>query len=246
MARISNITFDQVAAAANAIKAAGDKPTARRVREALGTGSMATVLKHFQRWQGGGGNVDQGDVDEQQEITLDPAIVKAISTAIAAQVAAASAESASRIAELQGEIAALIQENERLTTENEIIDAELKDKTDTNATMTGKLYGKTDENRRLIDDLQVERKAREAADVSAEVAKARLAATDEIRQSLADKLDNLSDELKRSHLEAAELRGMLAAGKKKMENVAELAKPVAKKPRPSRAKPKAAPSPTSV
>ena len=33
MARTTTITFDQVAAAANAIKAAGEKPTARREEE---------------------------------------------------------------------------------------------------------------------------------------------------------------------------------------------------------------------
>lgn len=51
MAREATITQEAVNAAAEQIRATGAKPTARAVREALGSGSMATVLKHLQTWQ---------------------------------------------------------------------------------------------------------------------------------------------------------------------------------------------------
>ncbi len=51
MAREATITQEAVNAAAEQIRATGAKPTARAVREALGSGSMATVLKHLQAWQ---------------------------------------------------------------------------------------------------------------------------------------------------------------------------------------------------
>lgn len=51
MGRESVITQEEVNAAADNLRATGVKPTARAVREALGRGSMATVLKHLQDWQ---------------------------------------------------------------------------------------------------------------------------------------------------------------------------------------------------
>lgn len=52
MAREPLITQADVSAVADRIQAAGGKPTARAVREALGVASMATVLKYLQVWQG--------------------------------------------------------------------------------------------------------------------------------------------------------------------------------------------------
>lgn len=50
MPRESTITFNMVAAIADSLFKQGKKPTARAVREALGVGSMATVLKHLRQW----------------------------------------------------------------------------------------------------------------------------------------------------------------------------------------------------
>lgn len=167
MSRASNITYDQVAAAANAIKAAGDKPTARRVREALGTGSMATVLKYFQRYQGG--NTAKQEQDDNQDISLDPAIVKAITTAIAAQVAAAGVESEQKIADLQGEITALIQENERISTDNEALDVEIDALKQRAAKLTGQMETISNETRNLTNQLENERNGRIHAEQAAAV-----------------------------------------------------------------------------
>lgn len=51
MGRESAITQEEVNAVADQLRATGVKPTARAVREALGVGSMATVLKFLQVWQ---------------------------------------------------------------------------------------------------------------------------------------------------------------------------------------------------
>lgn len=51
MPRESTITFEQVSAAANGIKAQGGKATTRAVREVLGSGSMATICKFLQQWR---------------------------------------------------------------------------------------------------------------------------------------------------------------------------------------------------
>src|SRR6185437_1208657 len=47
------ITQDQVNAAADALVAAGDKPTVEKVRTALGTGSPNTVTRMLDTWRGG-------------------------------------------------------------------------------------------------------------------------------------------------------------------------------------------------
>ncbi len=50
MAR-EGISYDQVAAAADALVGAGQKPSIRNVREALGTGSPNTVHRHLTAWR---------------------------------------------------------------------------------------------------------------------------------------------------------------------------------------------------
>ncbi|HEM7880099.1 TPA: DNA-binding protein [Burkholderia contaminans] len=63
MAREPNITQEQVSKTAEQIRDAGGRPTARAVRERLGTGSMATVLKFFQAWQDAQAEVRYVDVN---------------------------------------------------------------------------------------------------------------------------------------------------------------------------------------
>ena len=62
MAREATITQEAVNAAADRIRAAGGKPTARAVREELGQGSMATVLRLLQHWQAGQGRAPEAPV----------------------------------------------------------------------------------------------------------------------------------------------------------------------------------------
>ncbi len=51
MARVG-ISYDQVAAAADALVGAGQKPSIRNVRESLGnTGSPNTVHRHLTEWR---------------------------------------------------------------------------------------------------------------------------------------------------------------------------------------------------
>ena len=51
MAREANITQEQVNAAADALRAAGTKPTVRAVRERLVTGSNAVVMRLLDVWK---------------------------------------------------------------------------------------------------------------------------------------------------------------------------------------------------
>jgi chromosome segregation ATPase len=80
MAREPNITQDQVSRAAEAIRDAGGRPTARAIRERLGTGSMATVLKFFQAWQ------DAQVKPAEAPVALPPALQRGLLDFVAAEV----------------------------------------------------------------------------------------------------------------------------------------------------------------
>ena len=94
MARISTITFEQIAEAANRIQGLGITPTTRNLREVVGGGTMGTILKHFQQWQ-------RGVVQTKTVIseTLDSSIVQIINSYIAEQVNDSREDLAAQLAE---------------------------------------------------------------------------------------------------------------------------------------------------
>ncbi|NHC06394.1 DNA-binding protein [Azonexus fungiphilus] len=102
MPREPSITQEQVNAAANAIRAAGAKPTARAVRALLGNGSMNTVLGFLRAWQ-----ADAGAPEGTMRPQLDQAAAALLGTVISqigADLAAASAslhQAATRLAQLE-------------------------------------------------------------------------------------------------------------------------------------------------
>lgn len=107
MAREATITQEQLNAAADAIRAAGGKPTARALREQLGGGSMATVLRLMQTWQAG------QIKPSAEEITLPPALTRALADYIAQAVAGAKASLEADLAEKTVAQTDLISESER-------------------------------------------------------------------------------------------------------------------------------------
>lgn len=79
MARTSNITFGQVAQIADAMKAAGTRPTARAVRERIGSGSMGTIHNLLKQWQGKGPSEDNEEKPDLPQHVTD-AIMDFVST----------------------------------------------------------------------------------------------------------------------------------------------------------------------
>lgn len=223
MARTTSITFDQVAAAANAIKAANEKPTARRVREALGTGSMATILKFFQQWQGGA----VVDADDEQEIVLDPAIVKAITTAIAAQVAAAAVDAAQKIKELEEERQSLMQEVERLTVDVDAYEAETRNLRVEAANLAGQVIAIRSERERIQIQLDDSDKREKTINAANELLKAKLEELPKLKNQLSscrDLIEHLQHEKAQAEQQSAvataqnaELVDRLAEAKQRAE-----------------------------
>lgn len=193
MAREPSITFEQVAAAADNIKAQSQKPTARNVREALGAGSMATVLKFLQQWQ-------SGQVRQSQAIddTLDVSIVRAISNQIATKVQEATADATAQLADLQSETDTLITENERQATELENKAVELGALQEQHSALAGRTEQLEDENERQAAALLAERQASEGARVELAKAELRLEAVPRIEAEIEKVRLELDEERKKS------------------------------------------------
>lgn len=102
----TGITFEQVAAVADAIAARGDRPTLRGVRAELGSGSMGTIQKHLAAWQG------QRRQIVTSTATLPTEIQRVILSEIEREVNAARAELEAELAATKGDRDALADDNE--------------------------------------------------------------------------------------------------------------------------------------
>ena len=108
MGREAAITWEQVYAVADAIRAEGSKPTSRAVRERLGnTGSMGTVNKLLQRWRA------TQEREQATAVSLPPALQRAILDFLDTELAAARATLEAQLVEQQQEASDLAAETER-------------------------------------------------------------------------------------------------------------------------------------
>lgn len=110
MAREATITQDDVATAAETLRAQGVRPTARAVRQLLGVGSMATVLRYLQAWQA------TQHPEPAKSVVFPPGLQKVLSAFIAQEVAAARLETEQELAILKQTLTDLVAENERQAT----------------------------------------------------------------------------------------------------------------------------------
>ena len=158
MGREATISYEQVAAAADTMKAAGSKPTSRAIRERLGNiGSFGTINRHLQAWRAG---------QERQiasALALPAALQRSILEFMGQELAGAKAALEADLAEQQQEAADLATENERQA-------ADIEDKADALtavhaelATLQGRLGQMQTDLAAAKDDADRERKAAEAA-----------------------------------------------------------------------------------
>jgi len=213
MARESTITYEQVAEAADNLKAQNLKPTSRAVREALGSGSMATVCKFLQQWQTGQARQSQATDD-----TIDPAVARAISLHIATNIQAATSEATARLADMQGELASVIQENERQAKEISDLTEEAAHHKEDGARLAGQIEQLSADLARATSELESERQAAEKARIQLAKAELRLEAVPRIEAEIEKVRAELATERKASAAareEAAELRGNIAVLREK-------------------------------
>lgn len=201
MARKPTITIEQVTAAANNIQALGVTPTSRNVREAVGGGSMNTVLKFFQQWQGGG--MQQKPVIDD---TLDPSIIHIINSYIADQIQEAATDLTAQLAEKQSESNMLMSEYAQLSDEMEAKSEELSDLKTQHAELNGRFQQLEVEAKNASAELVIERQSVEDARV--ELAK---------KELLIDVVPQLQAELAKAHAELIDVRVQAAVAEAKLE-----------------------------
>jgi uncharacterized coiled-coil protein SlyX len=103
----TGVSYEDVAAAAEAFVAAGDRPTLRKVRDKLGTGSLGTIQKHLSTWQASRVPV------EIPRVALSAGLTEALLDEIARHLQAAKEESSLELGEARAARDELAEELER-------------------------------------------------------------------------------------------------------------------------------------
>lgn len=164
MGRESVITQEDVNAAADQLRASGARPTSRAVRELLGGGSMATVLKHLQVWQG-----RQVRPAETQAV-LPLGLQRALVDFIAQEVASAKVT-------LETDLVTAQQANQDLIAESERLAAELEREQSAVETLhadKAELSGRLGQVNKDLEDVRAEAAAQREAAEHARTEKAKL------------------------------------------------------------------------
>ena len=107
----AGVSFEQVAATAAELVQAGQTPTQRAVRAALGTGSATTIQTHLNAWRA------QSATGAGAAAALSPELLRAIQGEISRAVEAATAALRVEMETAEQERDDLLSENERLVGE---------------------------------------------------------------------------------------------------------------------------------
>lgn len=193
MGRESSITLEQVSTIANEIKTSGGKATSRAVRDALGSGSMATICKLLAQWQ-----ASQERKSEAIDDSLSQAVAKAISNDIASKVQSAIADATSRLADLQSERDLLITENENQTADLEYLTNSLLSEKGQNLKLSGRVQQLEADAMLISTKLDKERGDAKSAMTALAKAELRLEALPRIEQELTSLRNQIEIERTRS------------------------------------------------
>jgi colicin import membrane protein len=163
MGREATITYEQVAAAADAMKIAGSKPTSRAIRERLGnTGSMGTVNKLLQDWRAG------QERRIANALVLPATLQRAILEFMDQELTGAKTALEAELAEQQQEAADLATENERQA-------FDVEDKAETVTALQAELANLQGRMAQIEVDLEASRLDGERERKAAEAARTELA-----------------------------------------------------------------------
>lgn len=162
MVREATITQEEVNAAADAIRSSGTKPTARAVREELGRGSMATVLRLLQNWQSSQGRAPEAPV------VLPAALQRSLVDFIAQEVASAKLTLEQDLVTAQQAQKDLITENEGQAAEMDSLTTSLEELHSEHRQLEGRCA-------QLTTDLDDARQSAEANRQAAEAARTEIA-----------------------------------------------------------------------
>lgn len=157
MPREASITYDNVAAIADAIKASGGKPNPRLIRERHGSGSLGTVHKYFQQWLAG----QKRQVEAS--LTLPPGLQRAILEFLDQELTSARATLEADLADAQQASADLATENERQAAQIDALQADLEELSAEKASLVGRVSQMEHDLSATRDEAAREREGAEAA-----------------------------------------------------------------------------------
>jgi len=160
------VTFEQVAAVADAMIGEDQQPTIIAVRDRIGTGSPNTIHKHLTAWRAA----------RPQATAAAPELPASLTTAIAADIekaaANARAEVESKLVQAQAEAAELANAGEALETERDELLENVVELTTERDTLAGKAEQQAADIKAQAERIEREQQAAEAARV--DLAKAQL------------------------------------------------------------------------
>lgn len=169
MARIG-ITFDQVAAAADALVGEGQQPTISAVRERLGSGSPNTIHRHLTEWR------QARPVAAAGVATLSATLTAAIASDIERAAAQARAEIESQLVEVQAEAAHLSTVGEAVEAERDGLIEQVAALTTERDTIAGKSAQQATDLAQAQQRIEREQQTAEAARIELATARLRIEA----------------------------------------------------------------------
>lgn len=184
MAR-EGITFEQVAAAADALVGEGQQPTIRAIRERLGTGSPNTVHRHLTAWR------EARPVAAAAAPELPQALTAAIATEIERAAAQARAEIEGRLVQAQGEAAELSAAGEAIEAERDTLAEQVAELTRERDTLAGKAEQQAADLVEHAQRIEREQQAAEAARVELATARLKIEAQAERQTEQASEIERL-------------------------------------------------------
>lgn len=190
------IAYEQVAAAADAIKARGDSPTIAQVRTHLGTGSNSTIHRFLRQWEESRPTVAAAPVE------MPPAIHSAIVEEIRRAVATTRADLEQKLAEARATADELAATGEGL----EITVDDLTEKLTSEQATSLRLVGKVEELSREIERVKGES----------------ITQVQEVRTEAAGQVQEARDTAQREREAAESARQALARAELRLEGVPRL------------------------
>lgn len=217
MGRTAAVTYEQVAAAAEELRASGRTPAAKLIRHMLGdVGSLGTIQKHLIEWQS-----RQGDIQPATRI-LAPELQRAVFKFVDEEVSRINSELRQELDNCKRAAVDLAVDNERQAEFVRVLQAELAVQATAKTEQDGRLARLLDELGTARNETSCERREAELARVELAKVQARLEAMasleSELRQLRAD-----LDVQRQACVRAEQNAAVLAAQKAGLEaRVAEL------------------------
>ncbi len=184
MAR-EGITFEQVAAAADALVGEGQQPTIRAIRERLGTGSPNTVHKHLTAWR------EARPVAAAAAPELPQALTAAIAAEIERAAAQARAEIEGRLVQAQGEAVELAAAGEVIEAERDALAEQVAELTRERDTLAGKAEQQAADRAAQAQPIDGQQQAAESARVRLATARLKTEAQAERQTEQAAEIERL-------------------------------------------------------